>query len=191
MCLRPVSLRPTPNVPFVRDGAFVTAGTIVLTLDNPDLTYQLDATKLEVARLENELNYSRQRGASASDIGRLVANIEGARAYVQRLRDNVAKLQIRAPIDGVVQRLTPDPLGDYVGSYFDVQTPLMNIVTPGAYEAVAAVSHRDYGRIAADQAADIRLWSLDDRVFHSTVASKSPEPVRQMSSAAFFRCPRR
>ena len=181
-------IKPPDRGPLVQDGQPVKAGQVLLQLTDPKLEHEARELHLELNHLQELLNQARRTapaGAGLALVRQLEARIKGVNAQYQRARSNLDKLTISAPFDGILLLRTDRPLRNLVGSFLPVGTAVLSVYEPGSFEAVAAVNHRDNGKIEPNQLAEIRLWSFDNEVFSGVVLHKPPEPVRRMSSAAF------
>jgi len=195
--LRPARLHPLyvtqagfiaaeDNEKFLADGQEVKKGQILLELSDPELAHRVKVLELELARLGEAQNRAEQHGVGGlADLAQIKAKIKGTAAQYERTKHNLDKLTIRAPIDGVVQLRTAEPLRNLVGSFLPVGSALMAVYEPGVFEAIAAIKDRDNGLIEEGQKAQIRLWALPAETIESEVVIKPPEPVRRMSSPAF------
>lgn len=169
----------------VRDGQRVEAGQELLRLSDPQLETQVKDLALQLQQVEIERDRALQARASREVREQLEARRRGVQAQYEQAKENVGKLVIRAPTQGVVQVRTREPLANLLGSFLPVGTAVLAVYEPGEFEAVTAISHRDIGRVQVGQKAAVKLWSLDGQEFQSQVRDKPGEPVRRMSSAAF------
>ncbi len=181
---QPGFLLAETNPVWVKDGQRVQKDQVLLVLSDPQLEQQMKDLHLQIQQNQIFLDEARQQKDAAKS-AQLEAKISGLQAQFDRVKNNVEKLTLRSPLDGIVQRKTPKPLEHLVGSFIPLQTEVFAVYPPDQFEAVAAINHRDFGRVQIDQKANIRLWPLDDRIFESRVPAKPPKPVFRMSSPAF------
>ncbi|MBN1437448.1 MAG: hypothetical protein JW936_10275 [Sedimentisphaerales bacterium] len=176
-----------PCHPFVRDGQWVQEGQVLLTLQDEQLSNQAEDLRLQIEQINVQIRQAEQRpGAEAeSEVVQLEAQKRGLQARYDRAVQNLEKLVIRAPVAGIVELRTTEPLEHLVGSFLPLQSALFAVYEGGAFEAVAAINHRDYGQIEPGQRVEIKLWSFDDLVLTSEVITKPPTPVWRLSSPAF------
>ena len=136
---------------------------------------QHEAAALAVAREEHLF----ERGISARQSFEVAKAAEGqadgaiasAAAQVDAARQNIERATVRAPIDGVVVRLSRR-----VGEVVDgtPATPIMEIADPSSLELAASVSASDLVMLSAGQAATVSFDALPGRTFPGSVRTVSP-----------------
>ena len=174
------------NERFVRDGQAVEAGDTLLVLADPELEHSAGDLKLQLEQLQLQWKQARQGGAAQqAELAQIEAQFKGLKAQYERAKHNIEKLTIRAPVGGIVQLRTKEPLDNLVGSFLPLQAALFAVYEANAFEAVAAINHRDNGLIEPCQVVEIKLWPYDSVVLNSRVVTKPPSPVWKMSSPAF------
>jgi putative peptide zinc metalloprotease protein len=193
--LRPAEIHPlyvtqpgeilvSQNPSYVQDGQAVEAHQVLLRLTDPVLEKTADDLKFQIAQMNVQKDRSQQRG-DVGEVARINAKIEGLQAQYDQARTNLEKLTLRSPSSGILQVRTKTPFHNLEGSFVPLQTEMMAIYPSGEFDAVAAMSHRDYGQIQAGQKAEVLLWAFDNEVFETQVRSKPPRPVWRLSSPAF------
>lgn len=163
---------------FVKEGQNIGKGQIVATVENTDVvTLQRDYysayKESEMAKLE--LNRQKTLAASGAGIKKTLqqsekdlkiaqANLMGIDRQLQQMGispANVAKgkfttvFPLRAPISGIVSQITAS-----LGSYADMQTPLMKIRNNSAVECDLNVFEKDINKV---KAGDKVLLSLTNQ----------------------------
>ena len=177
---------------FVQEGQPVQAGQVLASFDNrPTLLAQenllltrMTSLKQQLDLLDRETSRYRQltsRGAIA--IGALEAreikvvdlrgDLQEAKAELRKVRTDLAKSQLRSPIDGLVLRINTRP-GERPG-----EAGILEIGATNQMEAVAEVYESDIGRVRLGQTATLTSENggFEGRL-EATVLRISPQ-VRQ------------
>ena len=150
---------------FVKEGQLVHRGQVVATVENTDVVslqreYYSAAKECELAKAdwERQLLLSKQGAgvkrtlqqtrkeykvahANLMDIGRQLAQMGISTSAVAKGKFTTA-FPLRAPISGVVSQLTAS-----LGSYADMQTPLMKIRNTQAVECDLNVFEKDLAKV--------------------------------------------
>jgi RND family efflux transporter MFP subunit len=126
----------------VQEGQRVSAGTLLLALNDQDLQGQLKAAETGLATIEAQhrriVALQAQKASTIAELQQVEAQVAQAQAGVTALKANIAYTQIRAPFSGVVQSRKVSE-GDFVGPGM----PLVELVGEGEQELVATVSERE------------------------------------------------
>ena len=177
---------------FVQEGQPVQAGQVLASFDNrPTLLAQenllltrMTSLKQQLDLLDRETSRYRQltsRGAIA--IGALEAreikvvdlrgDLQEAKAELRKVRTDLAKSQLRSPIDGLVLRINTRP-GERPG-----EAGILEIGATNQMEAVAEVYESDIGRVRLGQTVTLTSENggFEGRL-EATVLRISPQ-VRQ------------
>ncbi len=194
----------------VRNGQPVSAGDMLVTLESPDLSLQVERLQGELDKAHQRVLFLEQAAGMDPTIG---AELDAARATkvsaTNRLRVKLtdsARLVIRAPSDGVfvadTQRPAPEqPVGQLVswhgspvaqrniGAWYEVQTRVGRIV-PGVqtFQAVLAVDQGDIEFIRSDQ--PVRLWLREQpgKILRAATQEVSPAKMVSVPAALSSRC---
>ncbi len=129
----------------VRNGQDVLAGTPVAQLVSPDLSRDEQMRRINIERLELQLN---RAGSDATDLANravLERQLATERAALSGYQQRQAKLILRAPVAGRIADLTPEMHG---GRWVDGAEQIMRIVTPGQYDVQAFVAETDVQRLS-------------------------------------------
>ncbi len=138
------------TVPLPRDGAQVHAGQVLAVLVSPDLDYRLKAARAEEAQLRWQVEQQPfdpdllQQGVA------LRKRWEAARATVDGLERETARLSLRAPFDGAVQILGE---GLAPGTWLPRGEHLFDLIGPDGVKGEAYVGEDDIDRVASGHAA--------------------------------------
>jgi putative peptide zinc metalloprotease protein len=168
----------------VRDGQKVGKGQVLLQLSDPPLENRVRDFQLQIEQARIKIGHF-ERGGDLSAIRQIEHEINALLHEFNRNKEILERLTLKSPMDGIVQLRTAQPLEQMDGRCIPLQTDLFAIYSPGRFEAVAAINHRDHGLIEVGQEARIKLWAFDTEEFISQVADKPPRPVVRLSSPAF------
>lgn len=153
----------------VRNGQSVAAGDLLLELDSPDLDSRQIIVRREIEILQLQLRRQSARSETVSDAGILEQRLAEAVAEYRGLAAQRERLQLRAPLTGVVRDLQRDLSP---GRWLHPAEPLARIVEPGsrlrgylAEENLWRVEAGSEGRFIADDpvrpAVKVRLNEVD------------------------------
>lgn len=181
---QPGFLRLDPGDAPVEDGQLVQRGQVLLQLEDPELEAQVEHLKLELQKLQVQLQAAADLQNSTLE-RQLSFRLAALQARYDQGAEQQGRLTLRSPIDGVVQWRGPEKMKNMAGRYVPMRTPLLGVYRPERFEAVAAVSHGDFGLIEEQLDAEIKLLSLDGEHFDSQVLEKAAQDVKRMSSPVF------
>jgi HlyD family secretion protein/adhesin transport system membrane fusion protein len=124
--------------------------------------------------LELDTDYRRRLTEERS---RIAAEIAEAEHTIKKHRDRVARLFVRAPIEGIVQELIPRAIGEVVSP-----TGLVAQIVPTNSELVAEVriAPKDIGHVKVGDPADVKVSTYDPARFGGIDGK-----VRQISASTF------
>ncbi len=117
---QPGFLRSDEQGAFVRDGEPVRAGQVLVELQDPILEQKVSDIELEIEQHLVAREHANQM-RSGEDVAKLQAKIKGLQMQAQTAREQLARLTIKSPVDGVVQLLTSEPLKNLEGSYLPLR----------------------------------------------------------------------
>ncbi|MEO0951755.1 MAG: efflux RND transporter periplasmic adaptor subunit [Pseudomonadota bacterium] len=157
----------------VEEGDFVQRGDVLARLDGDRLRLELEQSRANVARLEQEYERSvelNQKGlVAASAFETTKYELDGLKAQFELAKLEYAYTTIRAPISGVVS--TRDIK---VGNTIERNAPTFTITALDPLVAYLYVPEREFGRIDAGQPVRMRIDALPGKLFEGTVARISP-----------------
>ncbi len=178
-----VSFDQTDNkMPY--DGMAVKAGDLLIKLSDPELTYAVNDLDLRKKQVELKRKEAVKMGKDVEE-RQLLEEYNALDLQLERANSELARLDIRSPIDGIVVLKGKTPLNWLEGTYLNVGTELLAVCKPGSFEAVAAVRSQDMEYTAIEQMARIKLWALDNKVIETRVTSIPDTKVQVLSSPAF------
>lgn len=112
-----------------RNGQEVRSGDLLLELESPDLDSRQLIVRSEISILQLQLRRQAGRSETVADSGILEQNLSEAVAEYHGLTAQRARLQLRAPHDGVVRDLPADLV---TGRWMAPQQPLLRVVAQQA-----------------------------------------------------------
>ncbi|WP_332823134.1 biotin/lipoyl-binding protein [Stutzerimonas kunmingensis] len=112
-----------------RNGQAVRSGDLLLELESPDLDSRQQIVRSEIEILQLQLRRQAGRSETVADSGILEQNLSEAVAEYRGLAAQRARLQLRAPHDGVVRDLPADLV---TGRWMAPQQPLLRVVAQQA-----------------------------------------------------------
>lgn len=162
----------------VEEGQRVSAGTLLLEIDQEDLPAQLARSAAELAVRQAELEGAeRLQGrqlVSANELLRLKASVAQARADEAALRQQLAHTRPKAPFDGVLNRVDADP-----GDLLQVGDVYAHLVDDSRLRASAWVGQREV--LQLEEGQSVRVSLLDGSMLQGVVnfvASRASESTR-------------
>ncbi len=110
-------------------------------------------------------------GAGIAQLQQARINVQAAQANLDLLNDEIGKMTITAPVDGVVMTRSVDP-GDVVNP----GTELLSLARLNDLTITVYIPEDSYGAIKLGQAATVTVDSYPDETFHATVINISNQP---------------
>jgi RND family efflux transporter MFP subunit len=179
----------------VENGDFVTEGQVLAVIENSILREAVESAQgaLVTARvnLENiEREYNRterlfaEEAVSRQQFDMISTQYESAKAALQQATAGYAQVRkqfddsyIKAPFKGIISQRFLE-LGDMASPGI----PVLSIVQVDTMKAAINVSEREYGMIAANQTARLKVASYPDTIFTGFVYRVSPilDPVSRL-----------
>jgi len=136
-------------------------------LDQAESTFL--AAKAQYERVQQSLRVA-ELGSRQEDIAVAEAEVQRLQAKTQRLRDDVQKTTIRAPVSGVItQRHTE------VGQWLERGGKVADIVVLNPVLVRVPVHERDISRLRAGDTATVTLDALPDKTFTGRVKHIIPQ----------------
>lgn len=166
---------------FVHEGQAVPAGTILGTLQNPDL----DSEK-SLLEIEREALLVRHRATLTHPD----ANVRNGAPAIERmlkeideqligLNERLDDLVLRPPSSGMVRT---QRTGELKGQFFQPGQPVFEIGHEGAYRVVIALNEQEARRVQPGQSVSVRFASLPGTEITGTVARHPVSGLEQFST---------
>jgi multidrug efflux pump subunit AcrA (membrane-fusion protein) len=152
----------------VRQRELYTEGATALqTLQDAETAHEAARQRLEMARARLRMM---EAGARRERIDRARAELMAAEAEVARLGDEISRMTIVAPFDGVVT-------AEYTqrGQWVAKGGPVMEIVDLSRVEIAVPFPERAVGRLRPGRLAEVRFDALGDRISTGEVIAIVPQ----------------
>ena len=139
-----------------RKGSVVEKGTVLLRLAMDDRQARLDDARARLEEGQITFNASkdlqRKQFESQIKLAQSKASLASAKAALAAIELDVARTEIRAPIDGFIETLLPGP-GDYV----EAGEMVAMVVDLDPIRVIVNVTERDVADIKVDDLATVKL----------------------------------
>jgi putative peptide zinc metalloprotease protein len=168
----------------VSEGQRVHAGELLGRLDNPEIE-----SRIADLRLQRESAVVRHRAALSNPTTEARLNVPVLEKFVSEadeeikaMDERVARLALRAPMDGVVRTKRP---GDLLGLHFAPGQPVIEIGDVSSSRLIIAVDEKQARRVAVGQKVAVRFDALPGRTFHGAITVAPVSPSQRFSVPAF------
>lgn len=153
-----------------RPGDLVSAGQLLMTLNDEDLIRAVEKWRVETSQLDREYRDALSQDDAAEIV---VARARHAQANVQleQAERELTRSRLMAPIAGV---LVSGDLQDSIGMPVQRGQELLTIAPQNAYRIVAQVDEQDIGFVAAGQRAHVVFAAISEQALPITVNRISP-----------------
>lgn len=152
----------------VEEGQEVHAGQEMFRIDTKSLEAKLAEARAQCKLCMQEYERAKslkERGVSPEQaLDSAVANKDVAEANLRMLEIEVAKSVVRAPFDGVVDKVFEEQ-----EEFVDVGAPLAHLVQVQKVKAEVGLPERDVPFFAKGDKVNVRLDAIPDRVFEGAV----------------------
>lgn len=154
----------------VRAGDLVKEGTVLVRLDDRDLTLERLrlASKLQLERIEYERALAIYDRAEASIHKNQIAQAEAEIALVD---EQLARTKLTAPFDGVI---TSGDLSQSIGASVARGESLMSVVPADGYRVVLKVDERQIADISKGQIGTLVATALPEQTFPVEITKVTP-----------------
>lgn len=132
---------PTPaRVDMRAEAGPVAAGTVLVTLDSPELTSQADAARAGIRGGAARLSGLLDQAAGLDQQSAMIESLALSRANAESVAAEKARLTLRAPFDGVWLDVAPEVRA---GTWVSQRQPLGRLVNPENWIVEAYVAEED------------------------------------------------
>jgi len=153
-----------------RAGDIVREGEIIAMLDMTDL--RLEKLKWSSERAKQQREYSQALARKERSRARILdAQIEQGNAQIALLDQQIERMRILAPFDGIV---VSGDLSQALGAPVERGDVLFQIAPLDGYRVMLKVNERDIGDLATGQTGHLALSSMPDRRFDLEVNRITP-----------------
>ena len=141
--------------------------TAILAMDNAKLVE--DQTYL--AALNGGPIPANATGAGTANLQQARINVQAAQNTFNMLNDQITKMTITAPVDGVVMTRSVDP-----GEVVNPSTELLSLARLNDLTITVYIPADSYGKIKLGQTATVTVDSFPGETFKATVVNISKQP---------------
>lgn len=153
-----------------RAGDSVAKGEVLARLD--DREFQVERARWLSEREQRLREYQQAfAGGDRSRVQVLKAEIEQSQAHIDLLDQQIARVELRAPIDGVIVR---GDLSQMIGAPVQRGEVLFEIAPLADYRIILKVDERDMAAVRQGQAGELILSSLSSLAFPIRVTKLTP-----------------
>ena len=165
-----------------RAGDIVKAGDIIAILDDKDL--KLEEIKLKSQHQQLQRKYrSSLASHDRSKVNILDARISQANANLELVTEQLSRLQLTAPIDGMI---IEGDLTQSIGSPVSRGDALYKISPTGDYRVILNIDESEISQIEVGQTGQLALSAIPDKRLDITVSSITPISASE-NGRTFFR----
>jgi RND family efflux transporter MFP subunit len=165
-----------------RAGDVVIAGDLIATLDDKDL--KLEEIKLKSQRQQLQRKYrSSLASRDRSKVNIFNAQISQANANLELVTEQLSRLQLIAPIDGMI---IEGDLTQSIGSPVSRGDVLFKVSPSGSYRVILNVDESEISQIKIGQTGQLALSAIPDKRLDITVSNITPVSTSE-NGRTFFR----
>ena len=164
-----------------RAGDTVVAGETIARMEDRELVLELSKSASEEEKLQNEY---RRALASADRSEALIAQarLSQVQAQSRLLRDKLGRVELAAPIDGVI--ISGD-LGNALGSPVERGDVLFEVAPADEYRLILEIEESDIAHVQEGQRGRLTLTALPNKPFDFTVQRISPVFLEQQGRVVY------
>ncbi|MBF0182553.1 MAG: efflux RND transporter periplasmic adaptor subunit, partial [Magnetococcales bacterium] len=149
----------------VKEGTPVKAGDLLAKLDDLPIRLRLVEAESRLALLERQI-VEAKAASDAAAMSRAMIERIAAKAAWEQARQDMEKVEVRSPVDGVVLTAQPDAL---VGREFPLGSEILRVADPERFTVVVKVPEEDVTDVAAGQKVHGVLKSRPGKGFRGEV----------------------
>jgi RND family efflux transporter MFP subunit len=159
----------------VRAGDIIVAGQEMARLDDRELLLERQRWGAELSQRALEYDQAQARGQRA-EAQIIRAQMAQAEAQVQLLDEQLARMTLLAPFDGIV---IAGDLSQSIGKSVRRGEPLFELAQLDSYRVVLKIDETDIDELASGQAGHLVIASMPDRRFGLVVENVTPVSVAE------------
>lgn len=160
----------------VRPGDRVKAGQLLAAFSDDELQNARRARQAEVSQHENGFADAFSRGDRSQAVG-AQAKLSEARAQLALVEQQLSRLQVMAPFDGVV---IAGDLRQQLGAALKRGDKLLTLAPGLDWRIVAEVEEADIAGLQSGQRANLRLAAMPDRTIAARLTRVTPLPIQTL-----------
>jgi multidrug resistance efflux pump len=189
-CMVELKDRPFVYAPFkarikeviVNEGQKVKAGDVLIKLDHEDLDNLLKAHQADYKKAQ-KLIHAAEAGQNEAEVQRLRVEMEQAGADVKRIETEIARCDLRSPIDGTV--LTRG-LKELAGKVVDVNERICEIGSTGSMKIIVQVPEDKVSLVSEGQEAATVVTTFHDQEIKGRVSHVPLESTPGLKQSNVF-----
>lgn len=164
-----------------RAGEMVSAGQVIATLDDSDLSIERNKWLGELAKIETA--HAQALGTrNRSEVGLLQARKVQTQAEIDLIDQKLERSVLRAPFDGV---LVSGDLNQSLGAPVIAGDVLFEIASMESYRLLLEIDEHDVAGIKVGQPGKLRISALPGRTYQTTIKSMMPVAVSRDKRSVF------
>lgn len=165
----------------LKEGDRVNAGYVMAILSSDSVMNSLDQAKNDLSVQEQNLTNLLDPSQDPGDTLRLSKQkADQAAITLTSRQSDVADLQVKAPVDGIVSSITPR-----VGDRISTGQALFRVADYGGMQVTISVDELDIAKVKVGQTANITLDALPGKNYTGKVIKVNPEGVYKNDIANF------
>ncbi len=165
----------------VSEGDVVTAGQMLLTIENDNLAIQLAQAENDLKTQEQELqNLLNPAQDPSRQLFTYQQKLQQAQLTLSQRETDVADLTVKAPVGGTISSVNVA-----VGDKVSTGTDLFRVANYSTMEVTISVDELDVAMVKVGQPAEITLDALPGRTYTGKVSKVNPEGVFKNDIATF------
>lgn len=165
----------------VSEGQAVTAGDLLLTIENDSLLVQLQQAENDLKSQEQSLtNLLQPHQDPSRQLASLSQKLQQSQLNHSQKQADVDELTVKAPVAGTISAIALS-VGDKVAA----NANLFRVADYGAMQVTIAVDELDVAQVKIGQPADITLDAIPGKSYHGTVIQVNPEGTVKNDIATF------
>jgi multidrug resistance efflux pump len=165
-----------------RAGDLVRAGDVLAVLDDRDLRLELRNLQSQREQIESEYLEAMAQQERV-EMNLLATRMEQADVQLDLITDQLARLTITAPIDGVV---VSGDLSQSIGAPVQQGDALYEVAPLDSYRLMLRVDERDVAYVATEQRGAVVLASLPQATHEFTVSKVTPVSSSEEGTTYFL-----
>ncbi|MDB4897549.1 MAG: rane-fusion protein, partial [Firmicutes bacterium] len=165
----------------VQEGDHVRAGDTLLRMAADSLGVQVQQAENDVKTQQQSLDTLLNPASDPSgQLRTLTTKLDQSKVTLASRQQDVADLEVKAPVDGVISSLTPR-----VGDRIDAKGQLFRVADYNAMQITIVVDELDIAKAKVGQTASITLDALPGKNYKGTVVKINPEGIYKNDIATF------
>ncbi len=168
-----------------QEGRYVKAGELLLRISSDALEYEMRQTKFDLQGVRATIRSLGSGGEQGAHRSWLIAEEERLRISLEKYKEALAQLEVRAPLSGEIRDVNPDL---YQGAFVAKDTPVCTLSDPAKHEIRAFVHEKLVTDIPAAEKlqSEVRFAAPELPKTEAEFLSKSLFPVQHLPNNSLF-----